>query len=358
MKRLKYIDLAKGITMLTIIWGHIMLSGKSNILVYAFHIPVFFFLSGLVFNKEKYPSLSSFLKNRFYSLLIPYFLYSLATWAFWIIDMSSKGNSLSNCWRPLIETFIARGSAGYMLHNPALWFIPCLFMVEFFYYFICKLPSFFNIFISVGAALIGSFLMQSNSFFDFTALPWNLEVALTAVFFYSLGHQLSGKINTKLMDFSKKNPILLLLATVGSFVLLFVGSVWNGHVSMAQCQLGEKSVFLFYVNALWGILFILFACLFLDWAYNRVAILKKVLDYLLFVGRNSFRFMAVHIPCMLVCVRIMALIAGLKISDVRNDYQYTIPIWVGVMILSTFLTLLIRFIKNKLTHETIQKHSY
>lgn len=70
--RILYIDLARGLTMLTILWGHVMLTGSVNLVVYAFHIPVFFFLSGMVFRKDKYPTLGSLVKRRVETLLIPY----------------------------------------------------------------------------------------------------------------------------------------------------------------------------------------------------------------------------------------------------------------------------------------------
>lgn len=34
--RILYIDLARGLTMLTILWGHVMLTGSVNLVVYAF----------------------------------------------------------------------------------------------------------------------------------------------------------------------------------------------------------------------------------------------------------------------------------------------------------------------------------
>ena len=59
-KRLDYNDLAKAFGMLAIIWGHIRLTGWSNAFVYAWHIPLFFFLSGMVFNKCKYADFRTF----------------------------------------------------------------------------------------------------------------------------------------------------------------------------------------------------------------------------------------------------------------------------------------------------------
>lgn len=357
-KRLKYIDFARGLTMLTILWGHVMLSGKTNILVYSFHIPVFFFLSGTVFKKEKYPSLFSLLKRRFFTLLIPYLIYSVATWGFWVLDSYTKGNSLVNCHKPLLETFIARGSAGYMIHNPALWFVTCLFMVEVLYYFICKLPKAVNLLVCALCALAAFFMMLPDSFFDFTALPWNIEVALSAVIFYGLGNLFSQQIDSaKLVAFSKKHPLLLLLSCCVAFTVMYFGAVWNGHVSMAQCKLGEKNTLVFYIVAFFGIAFVLLGCLFLEGIYGRLKFIDRISDYFLWIGRNSFYFMVLHIPCMLVAVRVVARIAGLGITEVRNDYIYTLPAWVMMMIGSTVLTLIINGIKSAVRRKYVKLHN-
>ena len=78
-KRLDYVDIAKGLAMLAIVWGHIMLVGWSHNFVYGFHIFIFFFLSGMMFRKEKYDSIVSLLKKRFKTLFlfICYFLVCL-----------------------------------------------------------------------------------------------------------------------------------------------------------------------------------------------------------------------------------------------------------------------------------------
>ena len=335
--------------MLTILWGHVMLSGRSNILVYSFHIPVFFFLSGTVFKKEKYTSLFSLVKRRFFTLLIPYLIYSVLTWGFWVLDSYTKGNALTGCYKPLVETFIARGSAGYMIHNPALWFVTCLFVVEVLYYFICKLPDAVNIAVCALCAVCAYFLMLPNRFFDFTALPWNIEVALASVLFYGLGNIFSQRVDAaRLVVFSKKRPLLLLLISCFAFTAMYFGAMYNGHVSMAQCKLGENNTLVFYIVALFGIIFVLCGCLFLEGICGRVKPLDRILNYFLWIGRNSFYFMVLHIPCMLVAVRIVAHFAGRGISEVRDDYIYTLPAWAGMMIGSTLLTLLINGVKAAL----------
>lgn len=58
--RISYIDIAKGIGIFLVIWGHIILNGPAYNIIYAFHMPLFFFLSGLVFSKSKYKNIKEF----------------------------------------------------------------------------------------------------------------------------------------------------------------------------------------------------------------------------------------------------------------------------------------------------------
>lgn len=137
-KRLDYIDIAKGLGMLAIVWGHICCKGWSNCLVYSFHIPLFFFLSGMMFNRDKYPSFMSFFKKRAKRLLIPYAVYSVLTWMIWVGFNIIFHRPVESIWQPLLQTVIAKGSGGFLVHNVALWFIPCLLAVELIYYVISK----------------------------------------------------------------------------------------------------------------------------------------------------------------------------------------------------------------------------
>lgn len=61
--RLEFIDIAKALGMFTIIWGHIIHYGWSNQIVYAFHIPLFFFMSGMVYNAENMIRYGSLLRK-------------------------------------------------------------------------------------------------------------------------------------------------------------------------------------------------------------------------------------------------------------------------------------------------------
>lgn len=346
--RILYIDLARGLTMLTILWGHVMLTGSVNLVVYAFHIPVFFFLSGMVFRKDKYPTLGSLVKRRVETLLIPYVFYSGITWIWWLIDCVSKGYSLTGSWKPLFQTFIAQGSAGYMLHNPALLFVTCLFVVEIIYFFICKLPVWMNVLTGLLLAAIGYGMMQPNGFFDFKALPWNIEVAFTAVIFYALGNLFSDYTDhKKLVQSAKENPVVIWVLTAVFFTILCVGGVKNGHATMAQGVLGDN-VLIFYLVAVCGIIFMICLCVALSSVFGCIKGVDTVLDYFAWMGRNSFYMMVLHIPVMLVAVRIVSIVSEVSLDAVRVEYVYTIPAWIGMVVGSSILTALIVKIKKRM----------
>lgn len=85
--RVKYIDTAKGITILLMLLGHILIffrnktgNNHSNLLVliYTFHMFAFFIVSGILYNKEKWQgNLVSFIKSRAFSLIIPYIFFDI-----------------------------------------------------------------------------------------------------------------------------------------------------------------------------------------------------------------------------------------------------------------------------------------
>lgn len=170
-KRLDYIDFAKAFGMLLIVWGHIRLGDWSNAFVYAFHIPLFFFLSGMVFSKKRYPDFKSFLLKRVNSLIKPYIVFSVLTWIVWAAFSYVTHANVDSYWMPLAETFIAQGSGGFLLHNVPLWFVTCLFVVEIIYYFLADLKRLWIMVITIVMAAVSYWAIINLECFDVTLLP-------------------------------------------------------------------------------------------------------------------------------------------------------------------------------------------
>ena len=136
--RYDYIDIAKGIGILMVVWAHILIFGWTHRMIYAFHMPLFFFLSGMLFQRDKYTSFSVFVAKRAKRLLAPYAIYSVLTWMVWAAFRYMRHDDVDSYLMPLLQTFYAQGSGAYMVHNSALWFIPCLFLTELLYFFISR----------------------------------------------------------------------------------------------------------------------------------------------------------------------------------------------------------------------------
>ena len=63
--RIHYLDIAKGIAMILVILGHTKKLIPTNVVwwLYTFHMPLFFMLSGMVLNIDKYNFLYLFIFN-------------------------------------------------------------------------------------------------------------------------------------------------------------------------------------------------------------------------------------------------------------------------------------------------------
>lgn len=71
--RLNWIDALKGIGIMLVVLGHHSLPAALDTYIFSFHMPLFFFISGFLFDFGKYSkSGANFVKGKFRSLLLPY----------------------------------------------------------------------------------------------------------------------------------------------------------------------------------------------------------------------------------------------------------------------------------------------
>lgn len=302
MNRVDWIDIAKGLGMLAVVWGHICCEGWSNDLVYSFHIPLFFFLSGLVFNGKKHRDFFQFLKNRARRLLLPYFIYSVITWLFWVLFTRYSGKPCDDYLSPLLQTFVAQGSGGYLVHNVALWFIPCLFCVELIFYPIGKCESkWVRLFCCIAIAGIGMILEHTFGKAYLNTMPWNLDSAFMAMPFYCVGNMvgINHTLNIKVQKF---RAIYVSVVGILTVVLLWSAVKW-GAISMGHSKFGNE--YIFHVRGLIGCFSTLIFSMLLAGLLHSNKIWDTIVGYVKWVGKYSFDFMATNNPLKgVVCVAI------------------------------------------------------
>ena len=124
--RLDYMDLAKGIGILAVILGHVYKNTVFGTLLYSFHLPLFFLISGYFFHYI--PDYWVFLKKKLRNYLIPYAGCSLFLAAFHFVY--SKGDLAST--GELLLKFVVQK------RYSTLWFLAALLLAEILFWFVCR----------------------------------------------------------------------------------------------------------------------------------------------------------------------------------------------------------------------------
>ena len=129
-KRLDYLDIAKGILIILVVIGHIWQSGPVFNIIYAFHMPAFFLISGMLLRytcSYKKP-MRTFLKSRLFSFGIPFVFIEILGC---LTDIIRHGVTLN--WRGYLFNTL---TFNFNDHN--LWFLMDLFLIEIFFYILLR----------------------------------------------------------------------------------------------------------------------------------------------------------------------------------------------------------------------------
>lgn len=352
--RVLYIDYAKALGMLLIIWGHVKLTGVSNEFVYAFHIPLFFFLSGMVFNRDRYVDFGHFLSKKVRSLLIPYAVFSLLTWILWVAYSFLTHADVDSIWRPLLQTFIAQGSGGFLVHNVPLWFVTCLFVVEMIYWFVSKLKDSLNVTLCVVLAIVGFCLDNRCDVWDFRLMPWSIDVAMMAIIFFALGNQIVKHVSTeRFMGWVDSHRLLSWLWVIVGFALTaFIGHL-NGAVSMGHARLGNNP-FVFYFGAFSGTFAMLVLCMLLT-SINENHRWDKLSSRLAWFGQHSFDAMAIHNPIRQIVMVVVAIALQTTSDGISENNLQSLLSFVATLAVTVVGILIIQKIRMRTKHQDIIK---
>lgn len=277
-QRIEWIDLAKGISIILVVYGHCGLNSVPFIGKWfcAFRMPFFFFVSGLLFNVTKYPTVASFIKRRWKTLYRPYFIFSsILLLIFAIDDHQDFPRYLLD-----VTTFGWRGIA--------LWFIPVLSATELLYFFIAhnyhRLSL--RICLLIGCAVAGytAYLLE---------LPnnYNLWFALTGVFFYGAGNIIGKHLN----NLSARNLSSIIVAIV-CFMLLSFCFVFN---DAPEFGVNNLQTLWTYPAAIFGTLFMCSVAILVS--KSNIRPIRWAKQIIKFFGKNSYIVLAFH-QIILLCL--------------------------------------------------------
>ena len=273
--RIEYLDLAKAIGMILVIAGHVVSSDTATKrIIYSFHMPLFFLLSGMLlkvrteYNKGTWIQLIIKKAKR---LLIPFILWGL------IYSSFSLKHTVLILYGTR-ETLIAAESL------TSLWFLPVMFLA----YLFCEgvLPAgwlknkWMGIVMSIVAFAVIGFLCPHYPVYGD---PWGFDIAFIAAAFMLIGMLIRACLD-KLSNI--KYQIVALIISTALFIIIvrFSGSS-VGYVLMANAEYGN--ILVFFLCALVGSSMILALSCLIAGKYTR---------WLQPVGQKTLGIFLVHKP--------------------------------------------------------------
>lgn len=215
MKKLTYLDFAKGVCMLLIIFGHIFPYPDHPVLVYAysFHVPAFFIISGILMEhtKEYNRPFLTLARNNILRLLVPYLSFETIYNVVYCIF-----NGFGNMGWLMWQTITLYGA------GLATWFLPVLFAAKAYLLLLRKATS--NQ-IVVGIACLIPFCIAHLSGFDDSTGLWKLYIVFRTC--NAIGLLWIGTLLHKHLDrITSSTAVLTLCLTVS-----VAAGIGNGRVS-------------------------------------------------------------------------------------------------------------------------------
>lgn len=270
-KTIIWLDWVRTIGIYLVVLGHLMLPPLEKNWIYAFHMPLFFFISGFLFNSQKWHNFSSFLIAKTRTLLWPYFFLNIVTYILWVIKMQVEPDSSVS----IINAFFQIFYGGVLPHNTPLWFLMALFIVEIIVFVLLdKVNKFCILFIFV----VLSWTTQYVGW-----VPFYIDAAIVGVPFYIAGYLYKDKIRLLL---SLRFWLLVVIGILLTLLTLLL-SQWNGRVDMFSNGFGANFS-LFWLNAIVGIVLMFVLGKLCDRCLGNVTFIR-------FISRNTIIILALHI---------------------------------------------------------------
>lgn len=234
--RVAWIDVAKALSILTVVLYHTDIQPDIKELSYKVCLPAFFFLSGMFAKTDLTPL--AFFKRRTLRLLVPYLVYGIVSWVAWLLIGrhygSDAGDSLS-LWEPLAG--IAWGTSERLIQNAPLWFLACLMVTEWLWYGICRISE--NRRLRAAGAVIVGLIGVALAHAGIT-LPWSATAAMLMLPLYAAA-SLIGNGESETESRPKIWPMVASLVASATTVIIVHRHL--GHISISHGIIGNPVLF-------------------------------------------------------------------------------------------------------------------
>ena len=314
-RRYQYIDALKGIAICLVILGHLCFNNSYlSIIVYSFHLPLFFILSGMLtsLNHSLNKPLKELLMSKVKMVLYPYLSFSILAYIYYALINNGAETKII-----ITETY---NFFGYS----TLWFLSALFISYIFFYLNQKLikdeQTKFKIFLLLFlGTIIANYLFKGYNLDIYNNYNYiNLfNRAFIGYIFISAGYYFFP-LATEFITEHQKLSIFFL-------VLLLALSVFNGQVDLHYSILNH--VIPYFILAI-SISFIIICLIKSFYRNHRLPLLE-------YFGKNSLIIMATHLPFPII----MTIMDITRVNDYRGieRYFYILVSFITTMVVEYYL---------------------
>lgn len=270
--RIEWLDIAKGLGVLLVVIGHFWYKcpfPMINQIIYSFHMPMFFILSGFVY-KNGILDFGLFVITKTKRLLVPTFFFFLLGAGFLFLFSENSYITI------LIQFLFLKGKCPF---NAPCWYFITLFQLLIISYFLHldKLSFLHKSFIIIISFILGFAVYEFNIF-----IPFGLNRTIISLVFFCIG-SMFGKAHREGKTFS--NPSLNVL-TIGCLVFwILCGVILNGKVSFYSMSLGNY--FYFIIAGICG------SMLFIELS-KQLQKAKIIKSFLIKTANNSILIIGTH----------------------------------------------------------------
>lgn len=303
-KRNVQVDVMKGVAIILMVIGHSHISYYGTKVIYLFHMPLFFMISGYLFKMPDDPSIKWFLNyilkkikglwipcffwNLVYSLLNNWFirLHIYSEQQFEAFGGNASKHDILNVGA--VGKNIARGlvMSGHTEMGGAFWFLKTLFAVSIAFALIQiflhrikdKVSDGLNLLVAILSVTVG--WLAKTKGIVFLGLP---IVCSSYIFFY-IGYVIKTK---EIMEKVVVSKLLKFICLLVSVLILTIATIWMPSVSIAD-------------NAYWNPIYVVLTSLsgwFLIYYSSAIVTRMKIAKLLKVIGTNTMSIVVLHFLC-------------------------------------------------------------
>jgi fucose 4-O-acetylase-like acetyltransferase len=354
-KDIRYVNILKALAIIAVVVGH---SDTPLVkIIYLYHMPLFFFISGYLYNDKYSLNPLKQIKNKILTLFIPFIKYEFIFLAlnnifvklgiYTLVDAKVEGLAKGKLYSAADYIKVAKWIFSFenaMSLLGAFWFIPALFFTSILFSVIGFLVNKIQennrervrLLLLLILFFIGNYLTKIG-----TELPKFIgNVSLVALFIFYMGY----------MYRRYEDRIVMSYFYAGIGIVILYSSQFFGGVSMASNAYQSPSFLI--VSTIAGVYVnIFFAKKIERLKVNKITSLIKNLLY--YIGKNSFTIMALHF----ISFKVVSLIQ-IPIYGYPQYMLAKFPViaggdvwWIIYSFVGVFIPILFKYITDKLIFE-------